>query len=341
MTSKQRILLFLCILSALFALLALWSLPLRLGFIALGDLLPDADAVDSHAVRLFHLATRRPMAQLPNSTANPSNSAQPPPPPLSGIINATQRTSLAKNEFAVPSSLERTQPSNEFAPRNRAEWTHRTVSGEATKSSSRADTAAESPGGSGAGGGCAHFKHMSGREFAAAVASGALRLSDGGAQSPAVRVVHVSWKTAELPPRFARWSRTWCQCFPHWTHVLWTDADNEWLVREHYAWFHPKYAGFQVPISRVDSVRYLYLHHFGGLYTCAGLFWCLNEDTAAVFNEARHVTLSRSRAEISTRCATSRSSSCSPDAPSFLATWMPAGASILTFATFRTRTQLT
>ena len=81
----------------------------------------------------------------------------------------------------------------------------------------------------------------------------------------------MSCKTAELPSRFARWSTTWCQCFPHWTHVLWTDADNDWLVREHYAWFHPKYAGFREPISRFDSVRYLYLHRFGGLYTCADL----------------------------------------------------------------------
>ena len=83
---------------------------------------------------------------------------------------------------------------------------------------------------------------------------------------PVTRILHQSWKDAQLPGRFKSWSRTWCECFPDWTHVLWSDADNERFVQQQYAWFLPRYRAFNKSISRVDAVRYLYLHRFGGLY---------------------------------------------------------------------------
>ena len=81
------------------------------------------------------------------------------------------------------------------------------------------------------------------------------------------RIVHQSWKTTQLPPRFSTWSSTWDRCFPDWTHVLWTDADNERFVQQYYPSFYARYRSFTWHIYRVDAVRYLYLHHFGGIYT--------------------------------------------------------------------------
>ena len=88
-----------------------------------------------------------------------------------------------------------------------------------------------------------------------------------GQRSDPVRYLHQSWKTRHLPKRFSNWTQTWRHCFPEWTHVLWTDADNERFVAEHYPWFLERYRSFKRHICRVDSVRYLYLHHFGGIYT--------------------------------------------------------------------------
>ena len=82
-----------------------------------------------------------------------------------------------------------------------------------------------------------------------------------------VRVVHMSWKNTTLPPRFAFYQKSWCHCFPRWRHFLWTDADNERLVQFHYSWFYAKYRSFDKNIFRIDSVRYLYLHRYGGIYT--------------------------------------------------------------------------
>ena len=87
-----------------------------------------------------------------------------------------------------------------------------------------------------------------------------------------VRIVHQSWKTPELPPRFRLLACTWRDCFPEWMHVLWTDADNERFVRDEYPAFYARYRSFTKQIYRVDAVRYLYLHHFGGVYTCASAY---------------------------------------------------------------------
>ena len=81
------------------------------------------------------------------------------------------------------------------------------------------------------------------------------------------RIVHQSWKSSELPPRYLGWSLTWCEQLPDWRYMLWTDEDNERLVREHYAWFYAKYKSFRQNIYRIDSIRYIYMHRFGGVYT--------------------------------------------------------------------------
>lgn len=81
------------------------------------------------------------------------------------------------------------------------------------------------------------------------------------------RLVHQSWKGTALPPRFRSWFGTWERCFPDWTHVLWTDADNERFVKNYYPSFYPRYRSFRWHIYRVDAVRFLYLHRFGGIYT--------------------------------------------------------------------------
>lgn len=86
------------------------------------------------------------------------------------------------------------------------------------------------------------------------------------------RYLHQSWKSAQLPARFESWSRSWCECFPDWTHVLWTDADNERLVREHYPAMADRYRSFPREIFRVDTARAMYLDRYGGIFTDLGAY---------------------------------------------------------------------
>ena len=92
---------------------------------------------------------------------------------------------------------------------------------------------------------CRPVKYVSFDELSSSLraSTGERDLSAG--PPPVTRILHQSWKTTQLPARFARWSRTWCECFPDWTHVLWTDADNERFVREQYAWFLARYLAFR------------------------------------------------------------------------------------------------
>ena len=93
----------------------------------------------------------------------------------------------------------------------------------------------------------------------------ALRYATGGAALG--RLIHHSWKTPSLPPRFGLYSKTWCECFNAWPQVLWTDADNGRLVRDKFAWFQDVFREFAKPINSLDTLRYMYLMEYGGLYT--------------------------------------------------------------------------
>ena len=81
------------------------------------------------------------------------------------------------------------------------------------------------------------------------------------------RIVHQSWKTERVPSGLmARCFASWGRTHPDALHVLWTDEDNERLVREHYPEWAALYAALPMSIMRADLVRLLYLHRFGGVY---------------------------------------------------------------------------
>ncbi len=80
------------------------------------------------------------------------------------------------------------------------------------------------------------------------------------------RIIHQTWKTAELPADLAALQATWQALHPHWQYRLWTDSDNRALIAEHEPWFLPIYDGYQQPICRVDAARYFILKHHGGVY---------------------------------------------------------------------------
>ncbi|KAL2055173.1 hypothetical protein ABVK25_004511, partial [Lepraria finkii] len=79
---------------------------------------------------------------------------------------------------------------------------------------------------------------------------------------------HQSWLNTTLPAKFSRWSRTCREQHPDWEWVLWTDADNEELMRRYVPWFMDTYLALpeEKPVYRADSARNVYMHVFGGVY---------------------------------------------------------------------------
>ncbi len=80
------------------------------------------------------------------------------------------------------------------------------------------------------------------------------------------KIIHQTWKEANLPANMAATRRTWLACHPDWTHYLWTDEDNREFLRRYYPWFLSIYDAYPEPIMRADAVRYFILYHYGGVY---------------------------------------------------------------------------
>jgi glycosyltransferase involved in cell wall biosynthesis len=86
------------------------------------------------------------------------------------------------------------------------------------------------------------------------------------AQAALPRVIHQTWRDADLPPAFAHLAQTWRALNPGWAWRLWTDADNRDFVAQEYPGLLTFYDAYPFPIQRVDMVRYLILQRHGGLF---------------------------------------------------------------------------
>jgi hypothetical protein len=89
---------------------------------------------------------------------------------------------------------------------------------------------------------------------------------------PIVKIIHQSYKSRVLTGSFKTFNDIWKKTHPDYTHLLWTDDDNRLLVYKYYRWFLPTYDLLPRTIMRIDIVRCLYLHKFGGLYTDLDVF---------------------------------------------------------------------
>jgi hypothetical protein len=83
-----------------------------------------------------------------------------------------------------------------------------------------------------------------------------------------IKIIHQTWKTDQIPARdFPHaWQESWKKCNPEWEYRLWTDDDNERLVRDHYPKFLDDFTTLERGVVKADVARALYLHMFGGLY---------------------------------------------------------------------------
>lgn len=79
-------------------------------------------------------------------------------------------------------------------------------------------------------------------------------------------ILHQTWKTEDVPERFRDAVERWRQLHPGWRHMFWTDETIESFVAEHYPRVLPLFLAYPDQIQRVDAVRYMLLHHFGGVY---------------------------------------------------------------------------
>lgn len=56
------------------------------------------------------------------------------------------------------------------------------------------------------------------------------------------------------------------QWHPNYEYKFWNDSSAEQLIRDVYPWFLDTWKNYQYPIQRADSLRYLILYHYGGIF---------------------------------------------------------------------------
>jgi mannosyltransferase OCH1-like enzyme len=80
------------------------------------------------------------------------------------------------------------------------------------------------------------------------------------------KIIHQSWKTRQIPERWAGFQESWRHNHPDYEYRLWTDDDNRKFVAQFFPAFLPVYEGYRHPVSRADLARYLVVCHYGGVY---------------------------------------------------------------------------
>lgn len=73
------------------------------------------------------------------------------------------------------------------------------------------------------------------------------------------RIIFQTWKDKEIPKKWAPSVLSIFNKLPGWEYRLFTDEDNDNLVKEYFPHFYNKYQKFPYVIQRVDAMRYCVL----------------------------------------------------------------------------------
>lgn len=111
--------------------------------------------------------------------------------------------------------------------------------------------------------------HYEAVQEAAAETANSVNNSNNGEPSVHIpRIVHVTYKSREELPEEWKYSlKQWQAMNPHWEVRFWSDQDIADFVHEQYPEMEAMHQSYKYMIQRVDSVRYMILHHFGGVYS--------------------------------------------------------------------------
>lgn len=83
-----------------------------------------------------------------------------------------------------------------------------------------------------------------------------------------VKKIHQTWKDKDIPHEIYSkfWVDSWRRMTGGWDYKLWTDSDNDTLVKDHYPQFYKDYRKIDRGVVRSDIARVLILHRHGGIY---------------------------------------------------------------------------
>jgi mannosyltransferase OCH1-like enzyme len=104
------------------------------------------------------------------------------------------------------------------------------------------------------------------------------------------KIIHQTWKSADLPYPLDMLANTWKELHPSWQYKVWTDDMNRDFIKEHFPEFLPRYDSYPRNIQRIDGFRYFLLLKEGGVYVdidfeCISCIEPLLEDAQCVIGK--------------------------------------------------------
>jgi mannosyltransferase OCH1-like enzyme len=83
---------------------------------------------------------------------------------------------------------------------------------------------------------------------------------------PIPKIVHLTWKTRQIPLKWKQTALSWKKNNPDWQIKLWTDDDNRNYIADKYPEFLNTFDSYPHNIQRADAIRYFLMRDFGGVY---------------------------------------------------------------------------
>jgi len=80
------------------------------------------------------------------------------------------------------------------------------------------------------------------------------------------RLIHQTAKNTNISEEWTCYQTKVKALHPDWTYHLWTDEDNLDLVATRFPQYHETYVGLPRNIMRADTIRYMLMYAFGGMY---------------------------------------------------------------------------
>ncbi|PAA91810.1 hypothetical protein BOX15_Mlig015448g4 [Macrostomum lignano] len=80
------------------------------------------------------------------------------------------------------------------------------------------------------------------------------------------KILHYVFKSEQVFDSYKPFIKSCLDQNPDWQVLFWSDSHSEKLIADHYARFIHKYRSYRDRLEKSDSVRYMILHKFGGVY---------------------------------------------------------------------------
>uniref|UniRef100_A0A1I8HPF5 Glycosyltransferase family 32 protein n=1 Tax=Macrostomum lignano TaxID=282301 RepID=A0A1I8HPF5_9PLAT len=80
------------------------------------------------------------------------------------------------------------------------------------------------------------------------------------------KIIHQTFTTRRIFTEYRKHIEHCLKLNPDWEYYLWTDKDIVAFINDHYPFFMRKFLIFKMHVQRGDSIRYMVLHHYGGIY---------------------------------------------------------------------------